>query len=81
MCRNLENERGDSKPLEPLALTPVKPDKQISIQVGRRELLSLPFKVSEPRPHLLGGCTVMFILLQQVRGSSTSRVNSSFAKP
>lgn len=35
---------GDSKALEPLALTSVKPNKQISVQVGRGELPSLPFK-------------------------------------
>lgn len=31
MCRNLENELGWFKPLEPLALTPVNPNKQISL--------------------------------------------------
>lgn len=35
---------GDSKALEPLALTSVKPNEQISVQVGRGELLSLPLK-------------------------------------
>lgn len=56
----------DSKPSEPLALTLVQPNKQNSVQVGREELPSLPFKVSEPYPHLLIGFIVMFTLLQQV---------------
>lgn len=46
MKRNMKNELGDSKALEPLALTSVKPNKQILLQVGRGELLSLPFKAS-----------------------------------
>lgn len=46
MQRNMKNELGDWKALEPLALTSVKPNKQISVQVGRGELPSLPFKAS-----------------------------------
>lgn len=41
----MKNESGDSKTLELFALTSVKPKKHILVQVGRRELLSLPFKV------------------------------------
>lgn len=42
----MKNELVDSTTLELLALTLVKPKKQISVHVGRGELLSLPFKVS-----------------------------------